>query len=489
MPPTDVVTPLILALDAGTTGVRALAIDDAGRIVAERYRETLPEHPAPGLVEHDTEALWHAVLDVVGGVLGAVDVRRVRGLGITTQRGTAVVWERAGGRALHPAISWSDARAEARCTALMGEGVFVSPLMAASKLEWILDRVDADRSAVRAGRVLCGTLDAWLAFRFSDGKVFATDPSNAVPSGFYNLVTRGWDEAVLAALRIPQGAIPTIVDTSGVVGRIAAGGLPPVPIAALVGDQQSAMMGQLRVARGEVKITYGTAAMLDLNAGTEILWGGNGTYPLALWQRDGVLEFCLEGTAITAGAAITWLRDGLGIIATPAESGVLAASVADSGGVWAIPAFQGLGTPYLEPTARAVVGGLSRASTRAHVVRAVLEGVAYRCREVYDALRTDCPHPAPTVLRADGGMARNDVLLQAEADALGLPVERPVALDASALGAAYLAGLATGVWSDTSELVRAWQSERIFEPRQQADEREARFAAWKAHVAAAREAS
>ncbi len=425
-------------------------------------------------------------MGVVAEALRGVDVARVRGLGITAQRGTAVVWERATGRTVHPAISWSDARAEARCTALMAEGILVSPLMAASKIEWILDRTDRDRAGVQSGRLVCGTLDTWLASRLSGGAVFATDVSNAVPFGFYNLVTRGWDDAILDVFRVPRRAIPELVDTSGVVGKIAADGLPPIAIAALVGDQQSAMMGQLRLHPGEVKISYGTAAMLDLHAGTEILWGGGGAYPLALWQRDGVVEFCLEGTAITAGAAVTWLRDGLGIIASPEESGRLASSVADTGGVWVIPALQGLGTPYLDPAARAVVGGISRATTRAHIVRAVLEGVAWRCREVYEALRADCPHPAPAVLRADGGMAGNDVLLQAQADALGIPIERPAVREAAALGAAYLAGLATGVWTDARDLARAWQRDGVFEPKLAADEREGRFAAWQSHVAAAR---
>ena len=479
-------SPLVLAIDAGTTGVRALLVDDRGHVVAAHYREVLPDHPAPGLVEHDTEALWDATVGVAAEALRGHDPLRVRGLGITTQRGTAVVWERATGRAVHPAISWSDARAEARCTELMSHGILVSPLMAASKIEWILDRTDADRAGVRSGRLLCGTIDAWLASRLTAGRVFATDPSNAVPSGFYNLVTRDWDDAVLEALRIPREAIPALVDTSAPIGTVSVAGLPPLTVAALVGDQQSAMMGQLRVRPGEVKISYGTAAMLDLHAGTEVLWGGGGVYPLALWQRNGTLEFCLEGTAITAGAAITWLRDGLGVIASPAESDTLAASVPDTGGVWVIPALQGLGTPYLEPTARAVVGGISRATTRAHIVRAVIEGVAWRCREVYEALRVDCPHPAPAVLRADGGMARNDVLLQAQADALGIPVERPAVLEAAALGAAYLAGLATGVWADVDDVARAWQRERVFDPRIGADERDARFAAWQSHVAAAR---
>src|SRR5207302_1192386 len=227
-------------------------------------------------------------------------------------------------------------------------------------------------------------------------------------------------------------------------------------------------------------------AMLDLNAGPEPLWSMQGAYPLVLWRRAGHVAFCLEGTAITAGAAITWLRDGLGVIRTPTESGTLAASVTDAGGVWAIPAFQGLGTPYMDAAARAVVGGLSRATTRAHVVRAMLEGIAWRCREVYDALRADCPFAPPVALRVDGGAACNDLLLQLQADALGLPVERPAVLQAGALGAGYLAGLATGVWATTDELRDVWRRERLFEPAVGADERETRFAAWQRHVAAAR---
>jgi glycerol kinase len=363
--------------------------------------------------------------------------------------------------------------------------MFVSPLAAASKVEWILDRVDADRRGVESGRLRCGTLDAWLAWRLSGGTVFATDASNASCSGFYDLLGRGWAANVLAAMRVPEDALPRIVDSSGVLGDVAAPGLPSVPIASLVGDQQSAMMGQLRLAPGEAKITYGTSAMVDVNAGAEPLFGTMGAYPLVLWQRDGVATFCLEGTAITAGAAITWLRDGLGVIATPEESQTVAASVPDAGGVWAIPAFQGLGTPYMDTAARAAIGGLSRGATRAHVVRAMLEGIAWRCREVFDALRNDTPHPVPKTLRVDGGAAANDVLLHLQADALGLPVERPAVLQAGALGAAYLAGLAVGVWRSTDEVAGAWRRERVFEPRLGADERETRFAAWRRRVQAA----
>ena len=483
----EAATPFVVALDAGTTGVRALLVDGGGAPRAEVYREVLPACPAPGLVEHDPETLFRATLDVLSEALAAVP-GGVRGLGIATQRGTAVVWEADSGRAVHPAISWQDGRTIRRCADLLAEGVFVSPLAAATKIEWILDRVDPDRDRVRAGRLRCGTLDAWLAWRLSGGRVSATDASNASCSGLFDLVGRGWNDAILAALRVPAAALPEIVDSEGVLGQVDASlGLPAIPIAAVIGDQQAAMMGQLRLAAGEVKITYGTSAMLDLNAGPEPLWSMQGAYPLVLWQRAGHVAFCLEGTAITAGAAITWLRDGLGVIRTPAESGTLAASVTDAGGVWAIPAFQGLGTPYMDAAARAVVGGLSRATTRAHVVRAMLEGIAWRCREVYDALRTDCPFAPPAALRVDGGAARNELLLQLQADALGLPVERPAVLQAGALGAGYLAGLATGVWATTDELRDVWRRERLFEPAVGADERETRFAAWQRHVAAARE--
>ena len=480
--------PLVLAVDLGTTGVRALVVDATGAQRAEVYREVLPSHPAPGLVEHELEPIVDATVAVIGAALAQVPAGAVRGIGVTTQRSTAAIWEARSGRGVHAALSWQDGRTATRCAALMADGFFVTPLMAATKIEWLLDRVDPERRRVHAGELRCGTLDAWFLWRLSGGTISATDASNASTTGLYApFEERGWDARLLGALRIPIDALPAIRDSSGVLGELdPALGLPRLPIAAVIGDQQAAMMGQLRTEPGETKITYGTAAMIDLNAGATPLFSSQGAYPLALWQRDGQVTWCLEGTAITAGAAVTWLRDGLGMITDPDETGPLAASVPDSGGVWVIPAFQGLGTPYMDTTARAVVGGLSRAPTRAHIVRALLDGIAWRCREVYDALRADCPHAAPTVLRVDGGAARNDVLLQAQADALGIAVERPAVIQASALGAAYLAGLATGVWDSTDELRATWRCARRFEPQLDARVREERFAAWRAHVDAAR---
>ena len=431
---------LVLALDVGTTGVRALLLDESGSLLGQAYREALPACPAPGLVEHDLDALLAAVRDVIRSVAAGVCRADVRGLGLTTQRSTAVIWEAKSGRPVGAALSWQDMRTQDRCRDLMAHGLMITPLMAASKIEWLLDRVDPRRREVGAGRLRCGTLDAWLAARLTGGRVQATDPSNASCTGLYDLFGGAWNPAVLEALRIPEKALPAVVDSSGILGHLDDDiGLGAAPFAAIVGDQQAAMMGHLRLTPGEVKITYGTAAMIDLNAGPEPLFSMHGAYPLVLWQRNGQRTFCLEGTAITAGAAVLWLRDGL-----------------------------------------------SRATTRAHVVRAVLEGIAWRCREVYDALRADSPHPAPASLRADGGAARNDVLLQAQADALGLPVERPAVLDAAALGAAYLAGLATGVWAGPDDLAHAWRRERLFEPRLGDDEREARLAHWREHVTAAR---
>jgi len=480
-------SPLVLALDVGTSGVRALLVDESGVPVARAHRETLPVCPGPGLVEHDLEALDAALFDVLGAALGQVAAGRVRAVGLSAQRATAVVWDSATGAPAARALSWQDMRTTERCAALMSEGLYVNPLMAASKIEWLLDRVDPERSGLRAGRLACGTLDSWLAWRLTGGRARVTDASHASCSGLWDFVRRDWSASVTEALRIPLASLPAIVDSSAVLAPLdGSRGLPPVPLAAVVGDQQAAMMGQLRLVPGEVKISYGTAAMLDMNAGADLVLSSRGAYPLVLWRRDGVLSYCLEGSAITVGAALVWLRDGLGVLGDPSDADAVAGSVPDAGGAWAVPAFQGLGTPYLDASARAVLGGLTRATTRAHVVRAVLEGIAWRCREVYDALRADSPHAEPRTLRADGGVARSNVLLQAQADALGLPVERPAVIEASALGAAYLAGLATGVWGGTDELAAAWRRDRVFEPRLDVDERETRFAAWQAHVPAAR---
>ena len=342
-------------------------------------------------------------------------------------------------------------------------------------------------NAAEAGRLRFGTIDTWLTWKLSDGASYVTDDSNASCTGVYDFMTGEWDESLLESLRLPIRSFPTIVPTSAVVGTTVPSLLGgAIPLAARAGDQQAAMFGQLRVRPGMMKITYGTAAMMDLNVGPSLRLSPNGCFPLVLWGLDGSRTYCLEGSAVTVGAALQWLRDGLGILSDVADSEAIASSIPDSGGVWCVPAFQGLGTPYLDPMARAVIGGLSRATGRAQIVRAVLEGIAFRCNEVVDALRADAPGSELDVLRVDGGAARNDFLMQCQADVSGVPVERPLVFDAACLGAAYLAGIATGFWRDLEEAARTWRRDRIFEPRSSADERSDRQARWKTVVELAR---
>ncbi len=480
----------LLAIDAGTTGVRALLFDDQSRLLAAAYREVLPSYPQPGLVEHDPEQIWQGVQAVVTEALagaGPDGVAALAGVGIANQRATAVVWERGSGRPVHPAIVWQDVRTAARVTELLDNGIFTNTMASATKIEWLLQHTPDGFTWAEAGELCFGTIDTWLAWKLSDGAAHVTDHSNASCTGLYDFALGGWDQSVLAALRIPEPLLPQIHFSSEVYAHTATPLLPrPVPIAGIAGDQQAAMFGELNTEPGSVKITYGTSAMIDVHVGDFPVLSQRGAYPSILCGRSGQRPYCLEGTAITAGAAVQWLRDGLGILAEPADSAALAASVPDSGGVWAVPAFQGLGTPYMDPNARAVIGGLSRGSSRAHVVRAVLEGIAFRSREVLDTLLEDAATPPPPVLRADGGAAGNDFLLQALADTLGIPVERPQVVQATGLGAAYLAGLAVGVWKDVDELRDRWRSGGRFDPRLSADERDSRFHLWQQALATAR---
>ena len=480
----------VLAIDEGGTGVRAHLFDHEGHKVTASYAEIALSCPKPGWVEHDPVALWERTLAVTRATLTSAGVGAgdVCALGIANQRASAVVWDADTGVPVYPAIGWQDLRTVTRCEELGRRGHMLSPFHSATKLAWILDAVADVRARAAAGRLRLGTIDTWIAWRLSAGGTYVTDASNASCTGFYNFVSNAWDEALVdEILGLPVTCLPVIAPTSAVAGTTASELLgAAVPLAARAGDQQAAMFGQLCTEPGMTKITYGTAAMADLNVGSSLRLSPHGAFPLVLWGIGDTVTYCLEGSAVTAGAAVQWLRDGLGIISQPAESEILAASVRDSGGVWCVPAFQGLGTPYLDPTARALIGGLSRATGRSEVVRAVLEGIAFRCREVLEALLADSPSSDGVVLRVDGGAARNDFLMQCQADVTGVPLERPVVLEAASLGAAYLAGLATGFWRDLQAVARTWRRERLFEPRTTADERAERFARWKKHVDLAR---
>lgn len=478
----------VLAIDEGTTGVRALVFNSGIELLGSAYEEVGTSFPHPGWVEQDPLQLWQAAQRVVARALRAADVApsALAAIGLTNQRATTLVWERGGGSPIHPAIGWQDNRTAERARELSEQGFLVNSMAAATKLEWILRHRDGARERAAAGELCFGTVDTWLAWQLSGGQIHATDRSNASCSGLYDFAGGGWDERTANALGVPLAMMPAIRPSSEIYGttqRDLFGAA--VPIAGMAGDQQAAMFGELGTERGAVKITLGTSAMVDINSGDAPVLSRHGAYPLILWMVGGESPWCLEGTVATAGAAVQWLRDGLGLVSAPQESGALAASVADSGGVWAVPAFQGLGTPYMDPRASAVIGGLTRGATRAHVVRAVLEGVAFRAREVLDALLEDTQTEPPEVLRADGGAAANDFLLQALANVLGRPVERPEALQASALGAAFLAGIAVGLWDGVEELRHAWRSGGVFEPRWTEDERETRFAAWRKAIAAA----
>jgi len=478
----------VLAIDEGTTGVRAMVFDSGIKLLGGAYEEIHSSFPRPGWVEQDPFQLWQATQRVVAQALRAAKVppSGLAAIGLTNQRATALVWERRSGTPLCPAVGWQDNRTAERARELSEQGFLLNSMASATKLEWILQQGKDRLARASAGDLCFGTVDTWLAWQLSGGAVHVTDRSNASCTCLYDFAGGVWDQRTADALGVPLTMMPAIRPSSGVYGvtqRDVFGA--EVPIAGMAGDQQAAMFGELGTERGAVKITLGTLAMVDINTGATPILSEHGAYPLILWMVNGESPWCLEGTVATAGAAVQWLRDGLGLVSSPQESGVLAASVADSGGVWAIPAFQGLGTPYMDPEASAVIGGLSRGSTRAHVIRAVLEGVAFRAREVLETLLEDTQTPRPEVLRVDGGAAANDFLLQTLANVLGQPVERPEAIQASALGAAFLAGIAVGLWANIDELRHAWRSGGVFEPRWNEDERESRFARWQNAVTAA----
>jgi glycerol kinase len=478
-----------LAIDEGGSGVRAYVFDHEGREVATAYSEIELSCPRPSWVEHDPLQLWDRTLGVAQAALARSNVPAsdIAALGLCNHRASAWVWYADTGAPVNPAIGWQDRRTVVLCTELGRRGYILSPLQSASKWGWVLDNVPGARDRADAGRLRFGTIDTWLTWRLSAGEAYVTDDSNASCTGVYDFVSGAWDEALVDSLRLPFASLPKIVSTSAVVGSTVADVLGArIPLGARAGDQQAAMFGQLRVEPGMMKITYGTAAMMDLNVGASIRLSPHGCFPLVLWGLGDARTYCLEGSAVTVGAAMQWLRDGLGILTDVADSEAIATSVPDAGGVWCVPAFQGLGTPYLDPGARAVLGGLSRATGRAQVVRAVLEGIAFRCGEVVDALRADAAEWPLDVLRVDGGAARNDFLMQCQADVSGVPVERPKVYDAASLGAAYLAGIAAGFWKDLAEASRTWRRDRIFEPRWSADERGERNARWKRVVELAR---
>lgn len=480
--------PHVLAIDAGTTSIRCLAIAPDTSVSALSRREFAQHYPQPGWVEHDANEIWSGVRDCVTEVCrsGAVDPSSVCGIGITNQRETVVAWDRRTGEPLAPAIVWQDRRTASRCVELREEGteeetrritgLRYDPYFSATKMEWLMR--SGDLAGVAGGNLAFGTIDSWLTFKLTGG-AFVTDASNASRTLLFDLRDGDWSDTQLARFGIPRGSLPEVVDSSGVVAASDAGVLDgiSVPVAGMGGDQQCALFGQACTSPGMSKNTYGTGSFVLVNTGTTVPDGGDELLSTVAWRLAGETTFALEGSIFVTGAAIQWLRDRLGLIDDAAETGPIAESVPDSAGVVFVPAFAGLGAPHWDPYARGGVFGLANGATRAHLVRAVLESMTYQTRDVVDAMATALGE-GPSELRVDGGAAVMDLLCQVQSDQLGIPVLRPVNTETTALGAAFLAGLATGQWSSLDEIGRTWTAESRFEPSSDRLAADAAFARW-----------
>jgi glycerol kinase len=487
----------VLALDQGTTGSTALVVDPDGRVLARGYAE-LPQHfPQPGWVEHDPEEIWRATVAALQQALAAARVspEELRAIGITNQRETTLVWERRSGQPIHRAIVWQCRRTAPLCEALRASGLedevrrrtglVLDPYFSGTKIRWLLDRVPGARERALAGELAFGTVDAWLLWRLTRGGVHATDPSNASRTLCYNIRDLDWDDFLCERLGVPRAVLPRVSPSAGVFGETAAGELPAgIPIAGIAGDQQAALFGQACLDPGMAKNTYGTGCFALLNTGKRAVASSRGLLTTVAWSLGGEACWALEGSVFIAGAAVQWLRDGLGVIARADETEALARSVPDTGGVYLVPAFVGLGAPYWDPYARGTVVGITRGTTRAHLVRAALEAIAYQSRDVLDTMAEESGAPLEG-LRVDGGAAANGFLCQFQADLLGVPVLRPAVTETTGLGAAYLAGVGAGLW--TLDDVRArWALERTFTPAMAAGTRDTLYAGWRRAVERAR---
>lgn len=450
----------ILVIDVGTSGLRAAVVRPDATIATEQHRPLLPATPEPGLVELDAAAMATGAIELARAVLA--EAGPVDAVGITNQRASAIVWDRATGEPVGPGIGWQDLRTVGTCLVLQGEGIHLAPNASATKIAYLLDTFDPDRS-----RDLCaGTVDAWVAWNLSQGEAHVTDATNAGVTGLLASDGSGWTASVLDALRIPESILPTVVDSAGVVGSATAlEGAPP--IAALAGDQQASLIGQGCVHPGMAKATFGTGGMLDLNLGDQRprfeRQGGQGCFPIVAWRRDGAITWGLEAVMLSAGTNVEWLRDDLGLIASAAESHDVAAACEHTDGVVYVPALLGLGAPHWDHGARGTMLGITRGTGRPQVVRAVLEGVAQRGADLVDAAEADSGHQVAT-LRVDGGMSDNPTFVQALADAIQRPVEVSPVREATTLGAGFLAGLATGTWSGWDDIASAWAPRATVEP-------------------------
>jgi len=480
----------VLALDQGTTSSRAILFDRAGRIIGIAQQEFPQIFPQAGWVEHDPEAIWNSQLECARQVLtqSGVPAARVAAIGITNQRETTVLWDRMSGKAIHNAIVWQCRRTAPMCEKLKKEkfdrvirrktGLVTDAYFSGTKAAWILDNVKDSRKRAQNGEIAFGTVDTWLVNRLSGGRAHVTDVSNASRTLLYDIRRQRWDDEILNKLKIPAAVLPEVRSSSEVYAETSPELFgSPIPIAGIAGDQQAALFGQACFKPGMMKNTYGTGCFLLMNTGAKANASKNGLLTTIAWKTGKETEYALEGSVFIAGAAIQWLRDGLGIISSAAETEGLAASVADNHGVYFVPAFVGLGAPYWDQNARGAIVGLTRGATKAHLARAALEAMAYQTRDVVECMQRDSGIKARE-LRVDGGATRNDLLCQFQADILGIPVVRPVITETTALGAAYLAGLAVGFWKNETEIARQWQVEKRFEPKMKKSERDRLYDGW-----------
>jgi glycerol kinase len=488
----------ILALDQGTTSSRAIIFDRAGQIIALSQKEFKQYFPKPGWVEHDPNEIWSTQAGVAAEatVKAGLNGKNIKAIGITNQRETTIVWNRETGEAIYNAIVWQDRRTAAYCDKLKQDGhsdmirsktgLVIDAYFSGSKIKWILDNVDGARALADAGKLAFGTVDSWLVWKFTRGQVHVTDVTNASRTMLFNIRTQQWDDELLQLLDIPKSMLPEVKQSSEVYGETATTIFASkIPIAGIAGDQHAALFGQMCIDKAMVKNTYGTGCFMLMNIGNQFIESKNNLLTTIAWKINGQVQYAFEGSIFIGGAVVQWLRDGLGIIKTSADVEQLATSVKDTGGVYFVPAFAGLGAPYWDPEARGTIVGLTRGTTAGHLARAALASIAYQTMDVLKAMEADAGMPIKE-LRVDGGATANDLLMQYQADVLNCKVIRPNVVETTALGAAYLAGLAVGFWKDVAEIQQLWQSEKEFIPAGNPEDIKADIEGWKRAIHAAK---
>jgi glycerol kinase len=493
----------ILAIDQGTTSTRAIVFDKKGNTIAVAQREITQHFPKPGWVEHNPVEIWESVLGTLREVAGRVGVESIAAIGITNQRETTVVWDKRTGRPVYNAIVWQSRQTTDICEDLKNRGLdplvrektglLIDAYFSGTKIKWILDNVPGAQADAFAGHLLFGTIDSWLLWNLSEERSHATDYTNASRTMLYDIRALRWDAQLCDALNVPMSMLPAVRDSSGLLGhaspeRLGASkqrNLAPIPIAGIAGDQQAALFGQGCFAEGMAKNTYGTGCFMLMNTGEKAVQSANGLLTTIAWGLDGRVEYALEGSIFVAGSAVKWMRDTVELFADAADTEQHARSLDSAEGVYFVPAFVGLGTPYWDSEVRGAIFGLTRGSSRSHLIRATLESVAYQTKDVLDVMEKDAGIPLRT-LRVDGGMVRNNFLMQFQSDILRSTVERPVVQETTALGAAYLAGLAVGYWENKEDIAQNWQIDRAFQPEMRPEDAQRLYAGWQKAVEAAR---